>query len=258
MPDLQEIPIGKLKVGERELRMEGKDEALDELAASIGRIGIIVPLVVVAAADQFTLVSGHRRLAAAKQLGLKTVPCIVKDVSVDKQVEVSFAENIFRQDLSPIEVAAGIKDILEHDIIKLPDLAAVMHRSENWVRGQVLMLDWPADVLELIHGDKLSVAAASNLALVTDDSYRSFLLENALENGATARTTAAWLQAFRSMAPPEAAVQAEPEPGRQVSQPALPQAPCIVCNNVNRTDAMSMVLICSGCINSIRGVSAAR
>ena len=233
--------------------MEVLDDEIDGLAASIGRLGVLVPLVIHSEGDVYNIIAGHRRYAAAVRAGLAEVPCIVRDSKEAESSEVAFAENIFRQDLSPVEVGSGIKDVLDKKIMDVPTVAAAMHRSAHWVLAQVDILTWPADVLEAIHEGRLSVSAANNLALVSSADYRAFLLRNAVEQGATARTTAAWLQAWRAQMPPETAVMQPPVDGRQTATPALPQCPCIVCNGMFRTDALAMVLVCTGCINTIRG-----
>jgi len=252
--DVENIPLEKIKVGEYAQRVDAEDDGISELAASIRRVGVLVPLVVVATEDGFTLVAGHRRYMAACQAGLQTVPCINRSGSVADNKEVSFAENLFRKDLSSVELAAAMKDCLDQGTLGVDDLAAGLHRSISWVQSHVAILSWPADVLEAIHNGKLSLAAASNLAVVHDDIYRGFLVRQAVESGATARTTAAWLQAWRSMAPPEEAVTREPVPAGERATPAVPQAPCIVCGNVFRTDELSHVPVCVHCIHTIRSI----
>lgn len=254
MVEIKDIPIGKIQVGEHTLRLEQNDEAINELAASISRVGLINPLVVVPDGEGFRLIAGHRRLAACLRAGIRQVHCCVRQVAAEVSTEISFAENLFRKDLTAVETAAGIKDTLDQGIMDVPGVAAALHRSEHWVQVQLGLLNWPADVLEGIHAGWLSVAAGCNIALINDENYRAFLLRNAHDNGATARTTAAWLQAWQSMAPPEVAIQQEPVSGGSPSQPVLPQAPCICCGDVKRTDGMSMVLICSGCISTIRTI----
>lgn len=254
MAKLEQIPIEKIKVGDHALRMDQEDETLFSLAASIRRIGILVPLVCRRDADSFILVAGHRRLAAAKHVGCKTVPVVVGEYDNAQSSEVSLAENLFREDLSAVEVASGIKDIIDQGVMALTDLAAAMHRSEHWIHAQIALLSWPVDVLAAVHSGVLSVSAASNLALITDDTYRGFLLDNARDSGATARTTAAWLQAWRSMAPAAEAIQAPAVSGESPTTPMVPQAPCICCSQVFRTDQLSHVPVCSSCINVIREV----
>ncbi|MBA7610299.1 Stage 0 sporulation protein J [subsurface metagenome] len=251
--DVQNIPITNISVGEYAQRIDPKDDGIDELAASIRRVGMLVPIVVLRHGDTFVLVAGHRRVVAAKDAGLDVVPAIVREAGEAQAKEVSFAENLFRKDLSPIELAAAIKDCLDQKTLTVDELAVGLHRSCHWVQEQVSLLNWPDDVLEVIHHGKISISAASNLAMVHDDVYREFLVRQAVENGATARATAAWLQAWRSMAPAEEAITREPMPAAGAVQPAVPQAPCIVCANVFRTDELSHVPVCVHCIRTIRG-----
>lgn len=254
MPEIQQIPIEKLKTGAHALRLEVDNDGLDDLVSSIRRIGVIVPLLVRSEGDSFVVIAGHRRLAAATRAGLQEVPCCVRAAAEAVTAELSIAENLFRADLTPVEQASAIKDILDQKVMDVDEVARMVHRTPTWVRAQLSLLVWPSDVLEAIHNGKISVSAASNLALVNDDVYRAFLLSSAVENGATARTTAAWLQAWRAALPPEQALEQQPVEGRRLISPALPQAPCIVCEQLYRTDALVMVMVCSSCVNSIRGV----
>jgi len=256
--EIQDVQIEKIKAGNYELRMEAEDDSLYSLAASIRRIGILVPLVCRRKDDDFILVAGHRRFAAAQSLGLRTVPVVVGEYDDAQSSEVSLAENLFRQDLSPVEVAAGIKDIIDRQTMTVPEVAASLHRAPDWVRRMIDMLKWPEDVLEAVHRGRLSISAAHNVALVHDDTYREFLLRNATESGATARTTAAWLQAWRALLPAEQAISAEPVPAGQRASPAVPQAPCICCGEVFRTDELSHVPACCTCIKLIREVGTSR
>ncbi len=255
MAKIMSVPVEKIKVGDHVQRMEEDDEGIEDLARSISRLGLLVPLVVSGGPDTFILIAGHRRLAACKKLALQNVPVVVRKVSESQAAEVSFAENMFRKDLSPFELAGAVKDCIDQKIMTVDELAAGLHRSTEWVRRMVSMLDWPADVLEVIHAEKISVSAGHNLALVADDSYRSFLVRNAVDSGATARSTAAWLQAWRTMQPAEVAVQAELVAGETRRMPMVPQAPCLACGQVFRSDELSHVPLCARCIQLIRNAA---
>lgn len=252
MARVEEIQIGKLLVGEYANRQGLDDEAIADLASSIGRLGVLSPLLVFPDGDSFVLISGHRRLIAAERAGLSSVPCIVREDDTAGAHEVSLVDNILREALTPLEVACAIKDTVDNKISTFEEIARAMHRSIHWVARQVTMLSWPADVLEAIHNELLSVSAASNIALVDEDTYRDFLLRQAVEGGATARTTAAWLQAYRASKPPVDAIQQEPVPPGSRSTPAVPQAPCLGCGDLFRTDELAHVPFCVGCIKAIR------
>ena len=252
MDQIKEIQITEIMVGEHEQRISAEDRDIDGLASSIRRLGVITPLILEKKGDNFQLVTGHRRLMAAVRVGLSKVPCIIKSgVEVDAG-EVTFAENFFRKDLSPVELACALKDCLAGKKMNVKELAAGFHRSEHWVNSMIAIAGWPGDVQEAIHVKAISVSAASNLAMVTDESYRDFLLRNAIEAGATARTTAAWLQAWRAMAPPEEAIQAKQIEAGTAQEPMVPQAPCFCCYQQFKVNEMSHVPVCGGCIQLIR------
>jgi len=253
--EVKDISVDLINVGQFDQRLTVDDEALEDLASSIRRVGILVPLHVFESDGRYTLVAGHRRLAAARLVGLSNVPCIILDSSSSKPSEVSFAENLFRRDLTPVELASSMKDCIEQGIMGLPELACALHRSEDWVRRHLAILSWPTDVQQAVHEGLLSVSAASNLACVRDYSYREFLLSHARQSGATARLTAAWLQAWESMQPPDAAVSEGPVPVGERSAPLVPQAPCIMCGNIMRTDELCHVPCCAVCIRELREMS---
>ncbi|MBA7469595.1 Nucleoid occlusion protein [subsurface metagenome] len=246
------IEMNRITCGENPGRLDFDDDEIDDLAVSIGRIGMINPIIVRKKDDDFVIIAGHRRFTAASKCGMEKIPCYVHEGKETETTEITIAENLFRTDLTPVETACMVHDIINNDIMSLEQVAASMHRSRHWVKSQVDLLAWPGDVLEIVHQGKLSVSAAANLALIEDPTYRAYLMRNAVESGATARTTAAWLQAWRSMAPPEEALQADPLPGGSAVSPAVPQAPCLCCGDIKRTDALATVLMCPQCIGAIR------
>ncbi len=246
--EVQSIPIVKIEVGPHRQRSEQEDEQLQELTASIRRVGVLVPLIVRVENDNFLLVAGHRRIAAAQAAGLTDVPAIVRESSAAEATEVSFAENFFRRDLSPVEQASAIRGCIDEKIMTIEELAKGLNRSENWICEQAKMTTWPDEVLQAVHFKYLSVSAARNLAAISDPQYRGFLLHNAVENGVTARVTAAWLQAWQLSRPPEEAVMATPVDGVQPAAAVVPQANCMFCLNMFRTDALNYMGVCGQCL----------
>lgn len=255
MTEVKQIKVSDIEIGEYDVRMESDDETICDLAASIFRIGIIVPLHVVASGERFKLVAGHRRICAARRLGLQTVPCLVRDDEQSDSHEVSFAENIFRKDLTPIELASALKDYLDNSKNTVDEVARMLNRSVEYVRRHIAILSWPEDVQIAVHKGWLSVAAAENLACVRNDEYRDFLLGHAKTSGATARLTSAWLQAYEAMQPVSTAITTEPSPGFDRPAPLVPQAPCIVCGDIFRSDELCHVPCCGRCIKRLRDLS---
>jgi len=252
MSKAMKIPLRHIVAKKHEQRLSYDDEAIDSLARSITRIGLLVPLHVTLEGEKYEIVCGHRRLKALRQAGIEKADCIVVDTDEKKEGEITFAENFYRKNLSSVELACSMKDCLDNEAMTVEELASGFHRSVHWVQSMVAIAGWPADVQEVIHSERLSVSAASNLACVTDDSYRAFLVRNAVEQGATARTTASWLQAWRAMQPQEEAITSVPAEAGSPVQPIIPQAPCLCCSEIFPVDRMSHVPMCGECIKMIR------
>jgi ParB family chromosome partitioning protein len=248
---IEEIQVGKITDKEHNQRFEANEEDLSGLVSSISSDGLIEPIGVKEFEDGFAVVFGHKRLEACKRAGLEKVPCVLLEGNESQMRKLTFVENFFRSDLSPVELAVAIADEVKEERMTIQQLAFGFKKSVDWVRRQLAICGWPEEVLEGIHVGKISVAAASNLACITEDHYRQMLVRTACDNGVTARTTAAWLQAWRSMLPPAEAVKAEPVDGDAPATAMVPQAPCLVCHNVYRTDELCHVPLCSHCIKQL-------
>jgi len=254
MSEIRELPIDEIKVGEHDKRLGIDEGVLADLVSSIGSVGMLYPCVVVKRDDGYLMLDGHTRLEACKRLGKTTVECTIAGGDASKDSEIALAGNFFRKDFTPVELAAAIRDAFKSGAMTVEKIAKGFHRSEHWVQSMMAICDWPADVQVAMHTEGISVSAAANLAQVTDEVYRIFLISNAVEGGVSARTTAAWLQAWRSMRPMEEAVTSEPVEGRPPPQPAPPQAPCFMCTAIFYVNEMSHVPLCGSCIQEIRKV----
>ena len=213
---------------------------------------MINPLVIVEEDGELHLVAGHRRLAAARMAGLAEVPCLVRKPETGKDEEVTFAENFFRKDLSPVELACAIRDCLTKKIMTVKELAIGFHRSEGWVATILEITNWPDDIQKAVHTEAISVGAARNLVLVTDKVYREFLVRNAVESGSTAKATAGWLQGWLAMQTPQEEITSEPVQTGRPQVPSVPQAPCLCCAQLFNVNEMSHVPVCGACIQLIR------
>lgn len=136
-------------------RTEFSKEALKELAASIEANGLLQPILVrplatpvacgkFAAITQYQIVAGERRWRAARLANLKSVPCVIRDLTDDQAKRVSLIENLQREGLSPIEEARGLEAILEGDTPPTQrELARQIGKSQAWVANRLRLLELP-------------------------------------------------------------------------------------------------------------------
>jgi len=250
--DVRRVPLLDVVVGRHRVRGPEEDPDLVDLAEDIKRRGLINPLTVREMDEGLVLVAGHRRYAACRMAGV--VEVLVQVVRVDEAgaAGIVFAENFHRRDVSAIEQAAAIKDAIEQGGLSADEVGVTLGRSGRWVSEQLSLLEWPEDVQFAIHRRRISVAAASYLRQITDDAYRQYLLELAVDGGASARTCMAWLEGWRAQMPPEQAGQLEAAPNDNVPLRPSPQAPCLGCGDVKQADGLAAVLLCPSCVAAMR------
>ena len=111
---IQEIPVGDLDTNPDQPRQTFDDESIAQLADSIRDQGVLQPLLVVPFnGGRYRIIAGERRYRAGRMAGLETLPCIVKDIDVVRQMEIALIENLQREDLNPLEAAKGIQALMK-------------------------------------------------------------------------------------------------------------------------------------------------
>jgi ParB family chromosome partitioning protein len=178
-----------------------EDKLLD-LKQSISSIGILHPLVVLPFEDKFILISGYRRLAVAKQLLYPSIPAIVLQTGIDDAEIIRLHENIYREDISPIQEAAAFFR-LEHTYhFNREKIAKITGRSKSYVTQRIQILDYPADIQDLLASSVLSYSLARELIRVKDPKQRQYFSTMIVTSGATVRTLLAWIKDYESNLPP--------------------------------------------------------
>ncbi len=156
---VRKIPIEKLIFGEFQPREDIGE--IDELIASIKEQGIIEPVIVRAKGEKYEIIAGERRVKAAKEAGLKEVPCIEMEVADDKALELSLVENIQRKDLSPFEEAFALKKLNVIFGYTQEEIAKKIGKSRSSVAETIKIASLPKRVIEI--AKKLKIESKSFL-----------------------------------------------------------------------------------------------
>ncbi len=158
------LPVNKLKAGRYQPRKYFNEEEIKALAASIKEVGILQPILVRYLSDgMYEIIAGERRWRAAKSVGLSEVPVIIKNFSDFKVFEAALIENVQRQDLSPIEEAAGYKKFMASFGYTQDQLGDKFGKSRSYVANSLRLLSLPDRVKAYIEDGKLSVGHARTL-----------------------------------------------------------------------------------------------
>jgi ParB family chromosome partitioning protein len=146
-------------------RKEFHAEELEELASSIKKYGILQPLVVTEKPNgMFELISGERRLRAAKAAGLERVPAIVRTAEEQEKLELALIENIQREDLTPIEEAWSYARLIDEFGLTQEEVAKRVGKSRPVVANTLRLLKLPDDMQKALSDGEISMSMARVLA----------------------------------------------------------------------------------------------
>jgi ParB family transcriptional regulator, chromosome partitioning protein len=170
-------------------RKDFRREALQELIDSIRQHGIIQPLIVRQVGTRFELIAGERRWRAAQEIGLATVPAIVRTANDLEVLELSLIENLQRADLNPIEEAQGYARLANEFGMRQEDIALKVGRSRAAVANALRLLDLHPQVQVWLAQNLLSVGHAKVLLALKAPEEQLLAAETVLRRNATVRST---------------------------------------------------------------------
>ncbi len=186
---VQKVPLARIRPCAFQPRKDFPPESLRELADSIREQGIIQPLIVRTVGDHLELIAGERRWRASQLLNLAEVPVIVRDADDRAVLELALIENLQRENLNPIEEAAGYAELVEKFKLKQEEVAQKVGKSRTVVANALRLLKLPTPVQAFIRDGRLSVGHAKViLGLATEKDQKS-AAERVLKEGLNVRQT---------------------------------------------------------------------
>jgi ParB family chromosome partitioning protein len=183
---LREIPVGAITPNPFQPRKHFDDAALDDLKASIAEYGVLVPIIVRRRNDGFELVAGERRWRACAALQRATIPAIVRASDDRDSLEVAIVENLQRENLNPLEEAAGIAQLIEEHEFTQEDVARRLGKSRSSIANALRLLALPDAIKAMLVDGRLSAGHAKAL-LSAPEERRIPLAERAVVEGHSVR-----------------------------------------------------------------------
>ena len=184
------LPISQVEPGLNQPRKQFDEAALEELAESIRQHGIIQPLTVRRlASGYYQIIAGERRWRAARLAGLSEVPALILEADDRKVMELGLIENLQREDLNPMEEAAGFRTLIQDYGLTQEEAAQRVSKSRPAVANALRLLSLPQEVQWLIEQGKLSAGHGRTLLGLTDSQQQIALAKEVLEKGLSVRAT---------------------------------------------------------------------
>ena len=186
---VRNISVEKIKANKYQPREDFNQEALNDLVSSIKEKGFIQPILVRSKQGEYELIAGERRFRAAKQLGYKEIPAIIKDVSDLDSLEISIIENIQRENLNPIDQARAYKRLLEEFNMTQDKVADTIGKDRATVANIMRLLNLPVKIQEYVSRGTISMGHAKAILSLNKESEQMRLCTKVIKDDLSVRDT---------------------------------------------------------------------
>lgn len=191
-----EIAVDKIVRNPKQPRTHFDESELSDLAASIEQVGVLQPIIVRPVGKGYEIIAGERRYQAARRVGLKTVPAIVKEIDDDASLELALIENIQRSDLNSIEEARAYKELLARTGMTQEQLSKKISKSRSAISNALRLLDLPEEVQQLVFDGSLSAGHARAILGVPSDDKRVMIAQKVVRDRLSVRQTESLVALF--------------------------------------------------------------
>jgi ParB family transcriptional regulator, chromosome partitioning protein len=195
-----EVDVDQLEPNHYQPRGAMDDARLQDLARSIEANGVIQPIVVhrikseTSGRDRYQIIAGERRWRAAQRANLSKVPIVVKEVAVTDRkrlLEMALIENIQREDLNPMEAAAGYQRLVDEFHLKQEEIASQIGKDRATVANYLRLLKLPEEVRGNVSSGALSMGHARALVALPSENDQRRLARDVVSRGLSVRETEA-------------------------------------------------------------------
>jgi len=186
-PDLiRSLPISNIKPHPDQPRRHFSDDALDELAESIAKRGVVQPIVVRPLGKGYQIVAGERRWRASQRARLHQIPAIVRDFDDSETFEIALVENVQREDLNPIEEAEAFSRLISEYGHTQKNLSKLVGKSRSHIANLIRLLDLPEAVRAFVAQGEIAMGHARALINAEDPATLARIV---IDDGLSVRDT---------------------------------------------------------------------
>lgn len=179
------------------VRTHMDQEALADLVESIRAHGLIQPIVVKPVNGRYEVVAGHRRTAAHRALGYAEIEAIVRDYTEAQAESTKLHENLFRENVNPVDEATFLARYIKNTSASVEDIAKMLHRTVDWVEGRLEILLYPDYMINEIYAGKIALGVARYLAQIPNEQIKKEYTRFAALQGINIITAKRWLSSAK-------------------------------------------------------------
>jgi len=184
---VQQIAIAMIDNNIDQPRKVFNQESLRELAESIKTYGVVQPILITPVGNRFMIVAGERRWRAARMAGLVEIPAVIKKFNPKQVAEIAIIENLQRADLNEIELALGIKKLMDEHKLTQEKVAERLSKPRSTIANSLRLLSLPQEIQQYISNQQLTAGHAIRLMSVSDEQKQIDFARRAVNEGLSVR-----------------------------------------------------------------------
>ncbi|OXM14505.1 ParB/RepB/Spo0J family partition protein [Paenibacillus herberti] len=177
-----EIDLKQLRPNPYQPRITFHDESIHELAESIKQHGVIQPILVRSVLKGYEIIAGERRFRASQLCGLKSIPAVIRSFTDQQAMEIALIENLQREDLNAIDLAAAYHAIMDKFNLTQEELSLKVGKSRSHIANFLRLLSLPSEIKDNVSRGTLSMGHARALAGLKEDKLRKELAKQAISS----------------------------------------------------------------------------
>ena len=185
--DILYVDINDIKPNTNQPRKAFDEEKLEDLANSIREHGLIQPVVLRSLGTGYEIVAGERRWRAARKVGVKEIPCIVRELSDEENMLLAIIENMQREDLNPIEEAEGINQMIDTYGLTQDQVSKSVGKSRPYITNCLRLLKLPDAIQSFVADGQLSAGHARAIVSAGSKEKQIALAQRAVKEGLSVR-----------------------------------------------------------------------
>lgn len=183
----QELPIAAIRPNPYQPRDQFDEESIGSLADSIREVGVLQPILVRPAGDGYELIAGERRWRAAKRVGLRTIPALVREADDNAALVQAVIENVQRNDLNSLEEAAAYQQMIEDFDLTHEQVASSVGKSRAAVSNMLRLLQLPPSIQRAVREKQVSMGHARALLGTPDRAFQEALAKRIVKEDLSVR-----------------------------------------------------------------------
>lgn len=188
MEKIEQIEIYKIYPNKNQPRKNFDKEKIDELANSIEKYGLLQPILVKEDENkEYMIIAGERRFTACKQLKMKKIPAIIKNVSYEEIDKMAIIENLQREDLSPVEESLAYKRLIEKYNLTQSQLSETVGKSRPYITNSLRLLNLHEKALNLLDKGEISSGHGKILLRIENEEEQNRIVDKILRDKLSVR-----------------------------------------------------------------------